>query len=52
MASVFYVTASGAILRSRLAGGQYSLILDTSPDVVLEPGNELEGTERDEPLIQ
>jgi len=52
LASAFYVTATGTILRSRLAGGDYSLILDTSPDVVLEPGNELEGTTRDEPLIQ
>lgn len=52
VASAFYVTATGTILRSRLAGGEYSLILDTSPGVVLESGNELEGTTRDEPLIQ
>lgn len=52
VASAFYVTATGTLLRSRLAGGDYSLILDASPDVVLEPGNELEGTTRDEPLVQ
>lgn len=52
VSSAFYVSATGTILRSRLAGGAYSLILDSSPDVVLEPGNELEGTTRDEPHIQ
>jgi len=52
VASAFYVSATGTLLRTRLAGGDYSLILDTSPDVVLEPGNELEGTTRDEPLVQ
>ncbi|MFH2009298.1 MAG: right-handed parallel beta-helix repeat-containing protein [bacterium] len=49
---VFFVTAGGSVSRSRITGGDYSVILDASPDVVMGSGNELEGIERDEPLIQ
>jgi hypothetical protein len=51
LSGIFWVSASGGLARSWIHGGDYTAILDDSPDVLLEH-NVLEGELMSEPLVQ